>query len=247
MKKLLVALLLVPVVLAAQKVKVDNDTIFKDGKPYGLLHSTGALEPTYSIRTLTNSEIAVCKNDPDIKDANGRMYYRVTFMQSGNVAHFPNSIGMAKKLAQAFVESDIIHDSVTNPEGEKRFLALYPNRATNQTSIVVINTTNAPDYSTAQRNKFGPVTAGNGTLMQGGVNIGTYATSTNFSGGKSIQTTTYTLPSGVQCAVATYDNIGAKTASVRTLKDNITHTVTIKNAAMCEQNIADWLSENGYL
>ena len=87
----------------------------------------------------------------------------------------------------------------------------------------------------------------NGKLTQGGTAIGTYSTSSEMSGGKGVATTSYTLPNGVKCAEATYDKIGAKSASVRTMKDDAVHTVTITNSAMSEQEIANWLSDHGYL
>lgn len=248
---LLAALLLIPFAISAQTVKFENDTIYKDGKAYGLIIKTGKMaNVTFSVKTLTNVEIAVVKFDeatsstPNATDG----YYRFTFMGSGAFGHFhPASMNVGKGIAQVVVENDLIKDNAVNPEGEKRFLVLYPSQLKNQPTVIVNVNTNSPDYTPVQRNKSGSVSAINGQLSQGGVNIGTYSTSDNFSGGKSVSTTTYSLPNGVQCAVATYDNIGAKSATVRTMRDNATHTVTIKNSAMSEDEIANWLSVNGYL
>ncbi len=248
-KKLLILLALIPTLAIAQKVKVDGDTVYKDEAPYCLILKQGTgLAPVYSIRTLTNVEIATVIQD-DAVPANEQKtaYVRITFTASGAISHFGNTIPLVKRLAKALVESDVVGTNGSNPEGEKRFVSLYPNKIVNQATVIVNINTNGPDYTPVTRSKVNSIRALNGKLSQGGTDIGTYATSNTMSGGKSVSTTTYSLPNGVQCAVATYDNIGAKTASVRTLRDNATHTVTIKNSAMSEQEIADWLSTNGYL
>lgn len=65
--------------------------------------------------------------------------------------------------------------------------------------------------------------------------------------GKGVATITFYLPNWVQCAEATCDNIGAKTAAVITRKDNRSNTIPISNSAIKEKEIAEWLSENYYL
>lgn len=250
MRKTLILLLsLLPFASQAQEVKLENDTIYKDGKAYGLILKQGKMgNATFSLRTLTNTEIAVAKFDEATKSEDGKAggYYRLTFMGSGAFGHFAG-LNTAKTLAKIAVENDLIKDNAVNPEGEKRFLALYPSQLKNQPTVIVNVNTNSPDYTPVERSKMGSVMAINGKLTQGGVDIGTYSSSTSYSGGKGTQTTLYKLPNGVQCASATYDNIGAKSATVRTMRDNQTHTVTIKNSAMSEQEIAEWLSVNGYL
>jgi hypothetical protein len=202
----------------------------------------------YSVKTLANSEIALVKFDDATKNPDGSAgYFRFTFLQSGAFGHFTPGMNIPKGIAKAVVENDLIKDGAINPEGEKRFLALYPSKLTNQPTVIVNVNTAGADYTPVQRNKSGFLNAVNGTISQGGTTIGSYSTANNFSGGKGISTTSYSLPTGVQCAVATYDNIGAKTASVRTLRDNVTRTITINNSAMSEKEIAEWLSVNGYL
>lgn len=249
MKKLLILLALVPVAGFSQKVKVEGDTIFKDNVAYCLIVKQGeALSPVYSVRTLNNTEVAIAKTDDAIAPAeNGTGYLRITFSASGAIAHFGNGIPTVKRLAKALVESDVIKDNAINPEGEKRFVMLYPNKTVNQPTVIVNVNTAGPDYTPVQRNKSGFLNAVNGSISQGGTTIGSYSTANNYSGGKGMSTTTYSLPNGVQCAVATYDNIGAKSASVRTLRDNVTRNITINNSAMSEKEIAEWLSVNGYL
>jgi hypothetical protein len=216
--------------------------------PYGLLIKTGGLEAVYSIRTLTNVEIAVANFDGDATDANGREYCRVTFLGSGAIGHVPHSLSMGKTLAQAVVENDLIKDNAVNPEGEKRFLALNPSRLKTQPTVIVnVSNNTAPDYTTAERNRSMMIIEANGQLKQGGVDIGTCTTATSYSEGKGTARIKYFLPNGVQCAEATCDNIGAKTATVTTFKDNRTHTVTIGNSTMKEKEIAEWLSKNFYL
>lgn len=246
MKKLLFVALLLPFCAFAQKTKLDKDTIYKGNVPYALLIKTGGLEAVYSIRTLTNIEIAVAKFDGDATDASGREYCRVTFMGSGAIGHVPHSLSMGKTLAQAVVENDLIKENAVNPEGEKRFLALNPSRIKTQPTVIV-NVNTGQDYTTAERNRSMIIFESGGTLTQAGVNIGTCTTTTAYSGGKSTATIKYFLPNGVQCAEATCDNIGAKTATVHTLKDNKTHSVTIGNSALKEKEIAEWLSTNFYL
>lgn len=249
MKKFLILLGLIPTLGFSQKVKVEGDTVFKDNVPYCLIVKQGeALSPVYSIRTLNNTEVAMAKTDDAVPPVeNGTGYLRITFSGSGAISHFGNGIPTVKRLAKALVESDVIKDNAINPEGEKRFVMLYPNKIVNQPTVIVNVNTTGPDYTPVQRNKSGFLNAVNGNISQGGTNIGTYSTANSYSGGKSVSTTTYSLANGVQCAVATYDNIGAKSASVRTLRDNVTRTVTINNSAMSEKEIAEWLSTNGYL
>lgn len=249
MKKALILLLLLPGVLCAQKVSVENDTVYKDAVPYCLILKQGeALSPIYSIRTLTNVEIAVAKSDPSVgTNSAGVAYERITFTGSGAIAHFANGIPFVKRLAKAIVENNLIVDNAINPEGEKRFLALYPSQIKDQATVVVNVNTSGPDYTTVERNRSAAVMEINGTISQGGTTIGRCTSSDNNSGGKISTTIKYYLQNGVQCATATCDNIGAKTATVVTLKDNRTHTVNITNSAVKEKEIAQWLADNYYL
>lgn len=249
MKNILLFSLLLPFVLSAQKTKLENDTIYKDDVAYGILLKTGpALMPTYSIRTLTNTEIAVSKFDEATEKSDGTGgYYRFTFLGTGAFGHLYPGLNIGKGLAKVVVENDLIKDNAINPEGEKRFLALYPSQLTTQPTVVVNVNTNGPDYTTVERNRSMPVFESAGKLTQAGVNIGSCKTSTSYSGGKGIATITYYLPNGVECAQATCENIGAKTATVVTRKDNRSHAVTISNSAMKEKEIAEWLANNYYL
>lgn len=247
MKNIFLFTLLVPSIVFAQKTKLEKDTVYKDNVAYAILTKTGGIEATYSIRTLTNKEVAVAKFDAAAKDANGRDYFKVTFLGTGAAGHFPNSLNIGKKLAEAVVENNLIINDAINPEGEKRFLALYPNRTPQQQQIVLIAKSDAVDYTPVQRNRTSPISELNGELKQGGVNIGTCKSTTAMSGGKSTATIKYFLPSGVQCAEATCDNVGAKSATIVTLKDNKTHTLTIKNSAMKEKEIAEYLAGLMYL
>ncbi len=250
MKKLLILLALLPFTINAQEITLEHDTIYKDKVAYGLVTKTGKMgNAIYSVKTLTNVEIAVVKFD-DATQAPGETngYHRFTFLGTGAFGHFYPGMNIAKGIAKVVVENDLIKDNAVNPEGEKRFLALYPNQIKNQPTVIVnVNNNNSPDYTPVARNKFGSVLAINGKLSQSNTTIGSYTTTTDFSGGKSIATTYFTLPNSVHCASATYDNIGAKSASVRTMRDNVTRTITITNSANCEQEIANWLSTNGYL
>ena len=129
MKKIMLSLVLLPYFIYAQKVKWDNDTIYKGDKPYALLIKNGGFaNETFSVRTLSNVEIAVAGDDPAAPiDPQTKMgYYRVTFLGSGQIAHFPASALVGKRLAKAVAENDLVGESGINAAGETRFLALYP-------------------------------------------------------------------------------------------------------------------------
>jgi len=249
MKKILFVLLLVSSAATAQVATLEKDTIYKDGKPYGLLTKTGKMGNTvYSIRSLTNAELAVVKFD-EATQAQGATngYHRLTFLGSGAFGHFYPGLNTAKGIAKVVVENDLIKDNAINPEGEKRFLALYPNQIKNQPSVVVNVNNGGPDYTPVERSRNMPVMEANGTISQGGTNIGTCITSVAYMEGRGTATIKFYLLNGVQCAAATCDNIGAKTATVVTMKDNRSHTVTITNSAVKEKEIAQWLADNYYL
>jgi hypothetical protein len=252
MKKILLFTLLLPALLSAQTVKVDNDTMYKDNVAYGLLVKTGkGSASVYSIRTLTNTEIAVAKFDRETQKPDGTGgSYRFTFLGSGAFGHLTPGFNVPKSLASAVIENNLIVDNALNPEGEKRFLAVYPAQQLQSgqpTVIVNVTNNNSPDYTTVERNRSMMIIEANGQLRQGGVDIGTCTTTNSCSGGKTTALIKYFLPNGTVCAEATCDNIGAKTATVTTFKDNRTHTVTIGNSAMKEKEIAEWLSKNFYL
>jgi len=114
---------------ASRAVTWETDTIYKDNAPYALLLRKGrSTMKEYSIRTLTNSEIAYAKYDANGQDAGGHEYYRFTFLGSGAFGHFPLTPKMDKRLSEAVVENELVADGAINPAGERRFLLIYPNR-----------------------------------------------------------------------------------------------------------------------
>lgn len=249
MKNAIIILLLSATSLSAQVTTLEKDTIYKDGKAYGLLIKTGKMaNAVYSVKTLTNVELAVVKYDAATEQPVGSNgFFRFTFLGTGAFGHFHPGLNVPKSIAAMVVENDLINNNAINPEGEKRFLALNPSQIKNQPSVVInVNTSNT-DYTTAERNRSTMIFDSNGTLSQSSVTIGTYTSSVDHSGGKSTSTIKYFLPTGVQCATATCDNTGAKTATVITMKDNRTHLVNITNSAVKEKEIAKYLADNFYL
>lgn len=246
MKKLLSLLFFLPVFLFAQKAEWRNDSIFKDGKAYALMSKSGGLEALYSIKSLSGTEIMLVKFDASAKDANGRDYYRVSFLGSGATGHFPSSVNMGKKLAQAVVDNNLIVDNAANPDGEKRFLAVYPMRTTGSTVIIVNNNSNV-SYTTVNRSRNAPLFVNNGSIKQSGQVIGSYTSVSNSENGKTRTTITFSLPNGTVIAIATVEGIAANNCTVVTQKDNAAHQVNITNSTVKEKEIAEWLSENLYL
>lgn len=247
-------LLFLPVALNAQKQKVtwENDTIFSNAKPYAIMTSTGGLQAVYSIRTLTNKEIAIASYDATIaEDANKNTYYRVTFSGDGAYGHFPNTLGLGKRLAKVIVENDLVHDSVANAEGEKRFLAIYPARlpGNNPATVVIVNnnTTNNTNYTPVERNRNATIFVNGTDISQDFKTIGSVTSQNSMGGGHSYTTLSYTLPNGVKVAEATFTDYKYNTCTVVTLKDNATHTIQLTNSAAKEKEVVEWLVKNYYL
>lgn len=250
MKNLAFLLLFLPVTLFAQKVKWENDTIYKDNTAWAVMTSTGGLKPAYSLRTLSGTEIAVAKGDESIPKVNQNdpAYLRITFLGDNKFGHMTEAIPVGKRLAKAFVESEVIKDNALNPSGEARFLALYPPRA-NATVILVssTNVTAGPDYTTVDRNRYGMVQVIGGEVTQSSTKIGTCTTTSGAANGSTYTTISFYLPNGVKCAEATITGAASHTCTIVTMKDMAQHTIDISNLAAKEKEIAEWLAKNYYL
>jgi hypothetical protein len=110
-----------------------------------------------------------------------------------------------------------------------------------------VNVNNADVYKTAERNRQSPVFEAAGTIRQDNVVVGTCTSVTSSDRGKNIVTVTFMLPNGTKCAVATFEGVTEKTCTVVTMKDNRTHSFTVKNSAMKEKEVAEFLVQNYYL
>ncbi|HTL81156.1 MAG TPA: hypothetical protein VL651_05605 [Bacteroidia bacterium] len=234
-------------ILHAQKVKWENDTVYKNNAPYCLIKKSGGLEATFSIQTLKGTEVAVSAVDKDLKDENGYPYYRVTFLVSKSIADVPNGFNFGNKLAKACVENDIITGDSLNSGGESRFLVLYPQRKSAVQNMDIVNVANNNNYVMVDRDRKGIVTVMGASIKQSNVEIGSCTEKSGAGGGSTYKTVSFYLPTGTKCAEATFTGAAATSCTIVTFKDNGQHVLTIQNMAMKNEEIARWLVDNYYL
>ena len=251
----LLALFLVLPLLASSKVTWERDTVFNDGHAYAIMHKTGGITHTFSIRNLRDEEL-ILVHFVNRYDAAGQStgYYAVSFLNDAREGEMGNDINLAKKLAKEIVGNDLIKDGAVNHTGENRFLTLYPKQ---RDPGVNINTftdhngiANTIANGIAARNRNAPVSITGGQIFQDRKHIGDIKERS-----RAIEGTIYTIQQFTNwqhevVAEATFYGVNSTSCKLATFRDGVvTRIVNLKSTSFPEQavEVAALLSEQGYL
>jgi hypothetical protein len=123
---------------------------------------------------------------------------------------------VGKRIAKAVVENDLIKDNAINPEGEKRFLALYPLKVTN--TIMVVGAYNTNMYLITDRDRHGMVMVMSGDITQSNVKIGTCTSTSGAANGTTYTTVSFYLANGTKCAEATFTGASSTNCTIITME-----------------------------
>lgn len=237
--------------LAKNKVVVSLDTIFSSGTAYAVLHTTKkGLTNNYTLHDLNGNELVLipteCVDDP-AKPGSQRCFWTFLFIASGKRGEVPKLIGT--DVAELVVEYDLVKNNAINPAGENKFLLRYPAKYTNPNNgqvNITINTAPAVTYNTVERNRNSMMRSIGTEIKQDNKTIATFTKNSSSQYGKTITTIVFMLPDGTRVAEAKGEGMNAKSWTVITLKDNVSHTVS-STRAQEELDIAQYLSERFYL
>ncbi len=249
----LCALLLLPLICHG-KGTWERDTIFNDGHPYAIMHKTGGITHTFSIRNLHDEELILVHfvNRYDAAGANTG-YYAVSFLSDNREGEMGNEINLAKKLAREIVSNDLIRDGRINADGERRFLMLYPKQrdpGINVNTFTVRNgVANTIANRIASRNRAAPVSIVGGQIFQDRKHIGDYKERTRTEGGTIVTIGYYTNWSKNLIAQTTIYGVNESGCKLTTASDGRTRIINLKATFGPAQavEVAALLSSEGYL
>jgi hypothetical protein len=249
MKKIwiILSLLFLQAEAMAQKVTFKKDTIYKDGKPYGLFKAKGNMitGQDYSLQSLKGKELVFFK-----LEGNGtNNYFKVIFRESGKKAYVPVTENR-KSLAREMVMNEMILNDEINPEGEKRFLQIYDKDLSLSTSINSTQGNNnsiGANYEMIERDRSAKVQVYGFTIQQDLKEIGVFEKNRDVV--KSADVFSFQLPNGTKIAQALFQD-DSESCQVITFKDNKEQTIYIQkttfDSEMAKQ-IAIFLIKGGYL
>ncbi|MBT8272558.1 MAG: hypothetical protein KJO77_02040 [Bacteroidia bacterium] len=113
----------------AQKIKIKNNTIMVDKKPFALLESDGFVVKNHTLSTLEGEEVVFAKFNtyPEDYTANASGYYEVKFMDSELVTEMENSSlkSFAKVLTKKLIDTKIMNGTTVNTENVAVFYKKY--------------------------------------------------------------------------------------------------------------------------
>lgn len=234
----------------AQDVTIKKDIIYKDGEPYAKMRKSGAIVHDFLVSTLDGEEILAA-----IHQGDGAVYI-ITFMGSGAKGQMEGNLAFAKRLAKELVISNIIKDGKLNPAGERRFLLLHPVAGAVE-PIVDIPPGNTPANSgilppndeLPERNTSAPVMIFGKEISQDNTIIGTYKSRQSVANGMVYHIVSIYSTTGNKVAEATLENVGAKSARIKTFNDNRLTPIPIKalDDMGIAKEIAAWLVARYYL
>lgn len=225
------------------------DTIYNSGIPYAVLKSKDMFNTGYNLFSLNGTELIEIRWEctEDKEDC----YYIFVFLQSGKRAEVGNFFGL--RVEKLIVENNLVNDSAINAEGETKFLTKYPPELSNKTKQPEVNTntggagTVANPYETVERNRLSTIQVFGSEIKQDFKVIGTYSKKSASGQGKILNVIAIYLPNGTKIAEATQEDTNSKSYRIVTMKDNKTHSVTVKYFGQEVEDIAKYLSDNYYL
>jgi len=110
-----------------EKITVQNDTMYRNRKPYALIfvQKRQYIENRiFSVRTIANNEVILVS---PIKHSS---FYEMIFRESGKIAYIQGGAWtfFRKKIARLIIENHLIDEKGVNAEQERRFIQIYGDR-----------------------------------------------------------------------------------------------------------------------
>lgn len=234
---------------------------YVDDKPYATIEAlANGSTYDYSVSTLAGEEAIFFRHNKE------KGYCEVIFMKTNETAYYDSEIWGEKQVGKMVFSFKLLKDDAINEDAKKRYIMLYGKEpAPRQNPLANLNLgfggrnqnrnndTNAdinigtPQGGLVERNKYAPVIAVNGELLQAGVKIGTYTDNTDFGNGKMYQTFIITSANGVAVAEAVGEGAVPQVYQVFTYTDRRTTQVSVEYTSAPLQSIGKYLSDNRYL
>ncbi|MBK9192650.1 MAG: hypothetical protein IPM77_14770 [Crocinitomicaceae bacterium] len=221
-------------------VELSLDTIFNAGTPYCLFIQTKEVlgNKEFSVQSFDKKEHIYIKTDcvPNPTDpAKKDCFWLFLFMQSGSTGEVNGAF--ASGLPKIIVENNLITNNTINPDGEKRFLMLYPQKLSKPVApVMTVNVVyNETAFPMVERDRTADISVYGTTIKQDFKEIGYYTEDSEATGGKVVKTITIYLPGGVKVATATYELASTELFQVYTEKDGKIMHVEVNPAKRMEQ------------
>lgn len=254
-KMLLAALLLAGLFCTAQDVDYKKGMIQVDGKDYAKLEvkkENFGLTKNFEVYSLSGEKLIIAVVATEFeqdKSDNSYLFYRLTFLTSGQVGIFKvASLGQEKSFAKLIGGSGILVNDKADEAKVKEFIA----RKSASPRIAI-------DYTQVSRNRSWPISLkADKTIEQDGKIIGSFKPTGTTNGADYYD---FLLPSGVTIAKLSFTGgNNAQNFELFTAKDNLKRVVNIPQAdkilaadASIDKNqftlkrIVKWLVDNQYL
>ncbi len=232
--------------LNAQEVSYSKNIISTDDEPYAKLVKEGSmLRREYSLQNMDGEELVAVKLDDRGNKNPADDRYVLYFLESGQKAAMPQDIGFGKKLAKEIAKRNLIKNGKINPKGEQQFLQVYPYT---EASTAGEETTGGNDYHIAEHDHTKPIAVNGSTLLQGGVEIGTYRDAQGNNMGKVYTTYSFFLPDGTKVAEGNVE-LNGTSGTFTTLKDNKQHNLNFSSTFKWDiaKEAAKYLSSKYYM
>lgn len=243
------------VYVIAQDVEYKKGAIYVDGNEYAKVEvekQNFGLTKNFQLFSLTGEKLVIAVVATEFqqdKSDNSYLFYRFTFLKSGQIGIFKiAALGQEKSFAKLIGSSGII---VKNTTDDKKVMEFIASRGATP-SIAI-------DYTTVARNKAWPIELKEDkTIQQDAKQIGSFK---HMGTGNGLDSYEYKLPSGILVARLSFaGGNNAQNFEVFTPKDNLKRVVnipqkeTIKfSASVVDANyftlkrVTKWLVDNNYL
>lgn len=243
---ILIVFLLLPFAILAQNVD-KNGNIKSNGKNIGRIEKSNGFPKRYSLYDANNKEIV--SFEPNGKSSSD-FRYKVTFLRTDNKGECPGNIAFHKKIAKAFVNSNLVKDGVYQYKRESRFMSsisggIYWGGNVDVSSLK--QKEDNRDNDLLERNRDAMIQVFGNTVKQDFKKIASVKKSQRASEGTIIQRIKILNHKGKLIAEAVGRGVNTTTFEVTTLKDNHTQTIQADSFINVVKDIVTTLVADYYL
>jgi hypothetical protein len=245
MKQLiLLALAVIPFSLFAQNVDKKGNIEY-NGEIVGRVEKSGGIPRSYSLYDQNDEEIVSFepngKSAPDFR-------YNVTFLRTDNKGECPGNLAFHKKIAKAFVKSNLVKAGTYQYKRESRFMSSISGGVYLGGNVdIKPMEREETEESLLERDRDAMIQVFGKNVKQDFKNIATFKKSQRATRGTIVVRIKIYNHNGKQIAEATADGVMNTEYKIVTLKDNETHFVKAESSLYIVRDIVKSLVDDYYL
>ncbi len=245
MKSLIIfVLILFPFSLFAQNLDKEGNLEY-NGEQVGRVEKSGGLVKSYALYNANDEEIVSFK--PNGKPAPDFRYI-VIFLQTDNKGECPGNLGFDKKIAKAFVKSELVKKGVYQYRSEPIFMNAISGGIYFGGNVDMNPTKKESEKEPLlERNRDAKIQVFGNSVKQDFKEIATVKKSQQASNGTIVMRIKIYNHDGKQIAEAKADGAMSTEYEVVTLKDNKTHFVNAESTLFVVRDIITALMDAYYL